>query len=60
MENVLVLTLEQALKPKVEELYQYNKIFIPKEFKDKAKSAVKICYAPLGNVYYYESYGSGK
>ncbi len=60
MNNVLVLNLDEALKPNVEQLYQYDKVFIPKEFKSKAKDSVKICYAPLGNVYYYENYGIGK
>lgn len=59
-ENVLVLTLEESLKPDVEYLSQYDKIFIPSEFKDKAKDAVKIMYAPLQKVYYYEDYGIGK
>ena len=59
-EKVLVLSLRQALKPNVEQLYQYDKIFIPLSFKQKAKDAVKICYAPLGNVYSYEEYGIGK
>lgn len=54
--NVIKLDLEQALKPNVEELSQYDCILLPREFYNGSSQTIQLMYRPLKNVYYYDKY----
>ena len=55
-DNVLMLSLEEALHPDVERMYAYDKILIPSSFEAKASSTIKLLYKPFTNVYVYETF----
>lgn len=51
--KTLVLDLESALKPDVEQFATYDAIFLPREFKTNAPLSIWLLYKPFKHVYYY-------
>lgn len=54
--NTILLSEEESIHPDIEKLAQYECILLPRSFDTIASQTIRLLYAPLNNVYYYNNY----
>lgn len=56
MKNCILLDMSQATHPDIEMLGNYDVILLPKDFRKFTNKVIRMLYAPLRNVFYYDRY----
>lgn len=55
-DKCIVLDAGEALSPDVNELAKYEVILLPEEFRKETNRTIRLIYAAMRNVYYYNDY----